>query len=251
MSMDSINEKIKETNYDISDLRLKKVLSMISVLGLGACAIAGTNLIAATFSELALPFALFSSFFPTAFLDHYFCKSNVKKALEKKVDHLSKIKKEGISKSEALDKKRTNQIIHLEEKQEYLKGPIDLASVIGTIGGLAWVLGAAATLFNPIAAWVSYAGMLGFCGGCIAEHNCMKKFYEYQTRIENLKDDLIYGPVYGHKTESKVKPSKLQENEQKGKRKSIDNSHYSDEIEQYVEQLDGKGDEKSSYQYKK
>ena len=56
---------------------------------------------------------------------------------------------------------------------------------------------------------------------------------QYQTRVENLKNDLVYGPIYGHSKKKKEKVDEVVSSNSK----AIVNPKYLDEVEQYVNQL--------------
>lgn len=228
-----LDDEIHELHTKISELKWKKSVSMIGTITSSIISILGTALFYAVVREFTLPFVAFSSFFPMLSFYSYKVKGELKKANEKKLKHLQKIKQDGLVRDDDLDKTRVSQLEKLEKKQKVSNRKVHLAAFTGLLNGLGGFLACGATFVKPSMVYLSLLGMLGFGISSIVENKNFKKMLQYQTRVDNLKNDLVYGPIYGHPKKKKEKVDEVVSSNSK----AIVNPNYLDEVEQYVNHL--------------
>ena len=161
-----------------------------------------------------------------------------KKAAEKKLDHLDRVHKQGIAKSDALDQARVKKIEELEKAIGKEDADMDANSWITAAGAAVWIVcTAAGAVFQP-ALFGSLAGLM-FMGAStddILEHEAKKS--ELETRVENIKNDLVLEHTYGYPakgTSTRVATKDVATN---AKAKAIPNPSYEAQVDAYIKGLE-------------
>ena len=233
-----IYDKMQENADMVYENQWKKVSTIIIALALAAICYISAYAFFTTAVELTLPLALFGSFFPLIGSYIYDERNDSICEAEKRNQHLEKIRKNGISKSNELDRKRTNQIANIEDKKDSLLGKINAYAAIASIGSISWIGGSIATLFFHPAMWAALGGILVTSFGLHGVLKNERKYKKYETRIANLENDLLLGPIYGVEPVNKTSYEKSISSEHSRKQKAIANPAYESMVDELMKQLE-------------
>ena len=234
-----IDEKIADYENESFDLDANCILAVIMGTVVGAACIGLGALIRPIFPELLLPASMFGAYFPIAGTLSCIRNANLRKENDKRVRHLEKIKREGIKKNDRYDQKRYQKIQELDELKDDLDNPLAWTSAVKTGGTTGWIIGSLASVLVPEAMWLTLLGLVSYTIAGIRSNKDQKSKDQYQTRINNLSEDLFFGPGYGYdpdkQSSRKIKTS--MKTSGKDLAKAIANPEYSDDVDDYVERL--------------
>ena len=233
-----LDSKVSENEDIIKENGWKRFANLFICLGIAGISYAAGFMFYPILEELLIPFVLFGTLFPLAGSYMFETKTDRMNEAKKRIRHLDKIEQEGIHKTKKLDEKRAVQISNLEDKQSRLVGRINGATAAVGVGSLAWLGDMVASIFVQPALWASIGGLLTIALGLNGTSKNLKKYLEYQTRIDNLKDDLLLGPLYGYTEKDKDNELIDVQKEQLTKSKAIVNPTYESAVEQYIDGLE-------------
>ena len=232
-----LNEKTAEYENEIFQLDVKRISNLLIFLAIGGISFA-TGHFLHLLGNFQTAFTLFGSYFPALGIHLFRHHGNAKEEAKKRVHHLEKIKREGIKKNDTYEKKRFEKIEELEEQQEKCITPINVEILFAILGSIAWIGGAVTSALFPAAMWVSLAGILTCVISSICANRDEKKFAQLQTRIDNLTDDLFFGPMYGYNPDKKKTNQKtISASFEKENVKAMVNPEYEKEVQEYIEGL--------------
>ena len=243
-----INDKIYEYEDEVDRLGRKRVWSIVLGLLVGAGAYTAGLLLNPILSSLTIPMMLLGTMGPLAGVYSSETANDLREEYKKRATHLKKMKANGVAKNDAIDQKKEAKLQELNEEQKDVNSSIDADSLIGTVAGVMWLIGAGASAIFQPAMWASIAGLLIFSGACMESEKDEKAFEKLQTRIDNLENDLIYGLPYSYDPEKSHESVQSVKDAKKNKKVKTRNPSYEKQVEEYVENMDKRDEKEVAYQ---
>lgn len=226
-----IQNKMEENEYEINSNTWKRLAGIVGTVVLTGASFTAAAALHAFVPELTIPLVLFGAMFPIAGACYTKCKEEQKNSAIKQNEHLKKISNNGIIRDDTTDQKRSILISSLEEKQSELFEKMTNKSIVAGLGITTWLIGSAISL-------VATPAILATIGGLIVSTAAMnglakneKEYFDYETRVENLKNDLFLGPLY------KVNRPNYSTSTSASKPNPATNQIYNKAVDEYVERL--------------
>lgn len=226
-----LRNKMEENKTEIEECEKKMLAGGAGAVLVTGATIAGAFILNTFVDGVTIPLLLFGSMFPIAAFNYVKLKGEQIKSAKIQNNHLRKIKTEGIERNDELNKKRSNQIANLDEKKYALQEPMQMHTLLTSLGIVTWVLGTAASWVTPPAILASIGGLTITTVALNKLSKDSKKELEYETRIENLQNDLLLIPHYGVEQQGKVSSS---QNTSMGNDPS---KTYDKELDEYLERI--------------
>lgn len=214
--INKLKENIKFKKREKNVNSVKRFFSIATAIGLASFAI--LNWKYTLLVRLASGLALMGSELFLIYASAVKESSNSIEYDEKQINHLQNIKNNGIKSNKNLDQKRLERISEYEEQQEQLEQEIKNVERNRVIAGGLTGAASIGTIFNPVV-----GGVLSIIG-LIFTHNLSEEkfgkndeFNLLECRINNLKNDIELGSIYGYDNKSLRKPQEKSQTSTKGK----------------------------------
>lgn len=129
----------------------------------------------------------------------YCSKKNALEEINDEKNHLKTIKTKGINSNKKLDQKRLERINTLQNQQEEINSKGVKTGVACAISGIVSGIGAVGIMFNPlIGGIVSGISLLTAVSLANDDLEGERSYNKLEARINNLKNDIELGSIYGH-----------------------------------------------------
>ncbi|MBR3211146.1 MAG: hypothetical protein IKF71_04345 [Bacilli bacterium] len=233
-----INNKIAENISEIKQSRLKKLAASVGAILLTGTACMATVAVHAMIAEFTLPALLLGAIVPIAAVGYARCKNSQIKSARTQNKHLRSIYSNGVAQSPELTRKKSMQIAKLEEKQQDIYDSLTTDSALMAGGIAGWVIGSISSLVATPMVIATVGGLVTFA---IAVNKIAKdenKLYECDAHIENLKNDLVLGPIYKPRKTNNQNTTGMNRPPMKSRpmnNQTQNNNRYAKAVDDYVE----------------
>lgn len=180
-----------------------------------------------------------------------FCsKRNSINQIREEKKHLNSIKTKGINSTRTLDQKRIERISSLQDKQEEMNEKGIKTGILAGIAGVTTGLGAIGILFNPLVGGI-VSGISFLTATRLASEDLEgeKNYNKLEARINNLKNDIELGSIYGYettKTQSDKSNKPISEPSKKTDKKQKFSKQQEKQIEEYLSFLSAMKDKEQA-----
>lgn len=231
-----LNNRKQEIIEDSDRIKGKMIRNIaIAYLTVGAL-IVPAILLKEIFYNLTFPLISFATVIPTLSIYDIVVKYEELKQNGKEIKHLENISKQGIKKTDELDRKRLEKIEDLKDEQAEHISKDKLAARLSAIPILGWFGASCATIFSFNAMYVALGAVGLMSLLCAKSAHEEKELIRLESRINNLENDLLLEPIYGYTPEPEKTVIKVKSQETPSA-KEKENDKKAEAVDQYVESL--------------